>query len=127
MQVGLSLVLLVCAGLLFHSVHRLRWDPGFDAGKVVFFRIKPRLSGYDERTERAYLDNVRRRLESLAEVESVAFARWPPALRTGTIPVSLPRPRVRTTALAPEFIAIKERCLQLLTTNSPSAPLDAAA
>ena len=44
-----------------------------------------------------------------------------------TVPVTLPRPRVRTTALSPEFIAIKERCLQLLTTNTTSAPLDAAA
>jgi predicted permease len=89
-QVGLAVVLLVCAGLLIHSVHRLRWDPGFDAGKVVFFRIKPRLSGYDQSTETAYYDNVRRRLGSLAEVDSVGFARWPPALRTGTVPVSRP-------------------------------------
>jgi ABC-type nitrate/sulfonate/bicarbonate transport system ATPase subunit len=31
-----------------------------------------------------------------------------------TIAVALPRPRVRTSALTPEFIAIKERCLDLL-------------
>jgi ABC-type nitrate/sulfonate/bicarbonate transport system ATPase subunit len=31
-----------------------------------------------------------------------------------TIAVELPRPRVRTSALTPEFIAIKERCLNLL-------------
>src|SRR5580704_17607793 len=34
-----------------------------------------------------------------------------------TIPVHLPRPRVRTSALTPEFLAIKERCLQLLDVN----------
>jgi ABC-type nitrate/sulfonate/bicarbonate transport system ATPase subunit len=34
-----------------------------------------------------------------------------------TIPVTLPRPRARTTALAPEFLAIKERCLKLLNVN----------
>ena len=34
-----------------------------------------------------------------------------------TIPVTLPRPRVRTSALTPEFIAIKERCLELLHVN----------
>ena len=33
-----------------------------------------------------------------------------------SIPITLPRPRLRTTALTPEFIAIKERCLNLLTT-----------
>src|SRR5437016_6701206 len=33
-----------------------------------------------------------------------------------TIPVTLPRPRLRTSTLTPEFIVIKERCLSLLTT-----------
>src|SRR3954462_4960602 len=33
-----------------------------------------------------------------------------------TIPVTLARPRARTTALTPEFIAIKERCMNLLAT-----------
>ncbi len=37
-----------------------------------------------------------------------------------TIPVALPRPRLRTSALSPEFLAIKERCLELLTV-SPAA------
>jgi ABC-type nitrate/sulfonate/bicarbonate transport system ATPase subunit len=32
-----------------------------------------------------------------------------------TIPIALPRPRLRTSALTPEFVAIKERCLKLLT------------
>jgi hypothetical protein len=53
-QVGLSMLLLVSAGLLIHSVHRLRWDPGFESAKVAFLRIKPRLSGYDQTTEGAY-------------------------------------------------------------------------
>src|SRR3954465_12538795 len=35
------------------------------------------------------------------------------------IPVDLPRPRVRTSALTPEFLAIKERCLELLDVNMP--------
>src|SRR5712672_4747210 len=33
-----------------------------------------------------------------------------------TIPVSIPRPRARTTALTPEFMALKERCMNLLAT-----------
>jgi ABC-type nitrate/sulfonate/bicarbonate transport system ATPase subunit len=37
-----------------------------------------------------------------------------------TIPIPLPRPRVRTSSLTPEFIAIKERCLTLLTKDAPS-------
>jgi len=36
-----------------------------------------------------------------------------------TIPITLPRPRLRTSSLTPEFLAIKERCLSLLTVGSP--------
>src|SRR5262245_46114549 len=35
------------------------------------------------------------------------------------IPVNLARPRVRTSSLTPEFIAIKERCIELLHTGAP--------
>ena len=45
-----------------------------------------------------------------------------------TIPVKLPRPRVRTSALTPEFLAIKERCLALLDVNrAMSAAVNEAA
>jgi ABC-type nitrate/sulfonate/bicarbonate transport system ATPase subunit len=43
-----------------------------------------------------------------------------------TIPVAIERPRRRASVLAPEFLAIKERCLELLTVNV-SEPLGAAA
>jgi ABC-type nitrate/sulfonate/bicarbonate transport system ATPase subunit len=44
------------------------------------------------------------------------------------IPVNLPRPRVRTSALTPEFLEIKERCLELLDINlaGPAAANKAA-
>src|SRR6188768_1593989 len=38
-----------------------------------------------------------------------------------SIPVTLARPRVRTSALTPDFLAIKERCLDLLSANAPAA------
>jgi ABC-type nitrate/sulfonate/bicarbonate transport system ATPase subunit len=45
-----------------------------------------------------------------------------------TIAVELPRPRVRTSALTPEFLAIKERCLELLHVNhAASQPINQAA
>jgi ABC-type nitrate/sulfonate/bicarbonate transport system ATPase subunit len=45
-----------------------------------------------------------------------------------SIPVSLPRPRLRTSALTPEFLAIKERCLELLDVMHQKAePVTAAA
>jgi len=37
-----------------------------------------------------------------------------------TIAIPLARPRARTSTLSPEFIAIKERCLKLLTADAPS-------
>src|SRR5436309_10851374 len=44
------------------------------------------------------------------------------------IPVDLPRPRVRTSALTPEFLTIKERCLELLDVNAAaSEPMNEAA
>jgi ABC-type nitrate/sulfonate/bicarbonate transport system ATPase subunit len=39
-----------------------------------------------------------------------------------SILIMLPRPRVRTSSLTPEFIAIKERCLNLLTASAPALP-----
>jgi len=45
-----------------------------------------------------------------------------------TIPVPLPRPRQRTSALTPDFLAIKERCLTLLNVNGAAVrPIDEAA
>ena len=45
-----------------------------------------------------------------------------------TIPITLPRPRLRTSALSPEFIVIKERCLELLNVNRlASEPMHQAA
>jgi ABC-type nitrate/sulfonate/bicarbonate transport system ATPase subunit len=41
------------------------------------------------------------------------------------IPVDIPRPRLRTSALSPEFLVIKERCLALL--NVGASALDRAA
>jgi NitT/TauT family transport system ATP-binding protein len=38
-----------------------------------------------------------------------------------TISITLPRPRLRTSALTPEFLAIKERCLDLLNVNQTSS------
>jgi NitT/TauT family transport system ATP-binding protein len=37
-----------------------------------------------------------------------------------TIPVPVERPRLRTTALSPEFLKIKQRCLELLNVNATS-------
>ena len=51
-----------------------------------------------------------------------------PGRLIASIPVTLPRPRVRTSALTPDFLAIKERCLELLSANAAgAAPMNQAA
>ena len=86
-QVSISVVLVICAALLIHSVRTLRVDPGFDVEHVVYFRMKPRLSGYDQQKASSYFRNLQRHLESLGEVESVTFVRFPPTLPPGAVPV----------------------------------------
>jgi predicted permease len=86
-QVSISVVLVIGAALLIHSVRTLRSDPGFDVEHVAYFRMKPRLSGYDQEKASSYFRNLQRHLESLGEVESVAFVRFPPTLPPGAVPV----------------------------------------
>jgi predicted permease len=85
-QVSISVVLVIGAALLIHSVRTLRSDPGFDVEHVAYFRMKPRLSGYDQAQASHYLRGVQRRLESRGDVESVAFVRFPPTLPPGAVP-----------------------------------------
>jgi ABC-type nitrate/sulfonate/bicarbonate transport system ATPase subunit len=44
-----------------------------------------------------------------------------------SIPVALPRPRARTAALTPDFLAIKQHCLELLHVDRTDEPVDEAA
>jgi putative ABC transport system permease protein len=89
-QVSISVVLVIGAALLIHSVRTLRSDPGFDVEHVAYFRMKPRLSGYDQEKASSYFRNLQRHVESLGEVESVAFVRFPPTLPPGAVAVFLP-------------------------------------
>ena len=89
-QVSISLVLVIGAALLIHSVRTLRSDPGVDVARVAYFRMKPRLSGYDQEKASRYCNNLQHHLESLGEVESVTFIRFPPTMQPGAVPVFLP-------------------------------------
>ena len=86
-QVSISVVLVLGAALLIQSVRTLRSDPGFDVEHVAYFRMKPRLSGYDQQKASSYFRSLQRHLESLGEVESVAFVRFPPTLPPRAVPV----------------------------------------
>ena len=62
---------------------------------LLIFRMKPRLSGWIKRKRPAISAGVQRHLESLGEVESVAFVRFPPTLpprAVPAVPVLLPGP-----------------------------------
>jgi predicted permease len=89
-QVSISVALVVGAGLLVHSVRTLRSDLGFDVEHVAYVRTKPRLSGYDQEKVSSYFRNLQRHLESLGEVESVAFVRFAPPILPGSVTVFRP-------------------------------------
>ena len=92
LQIAVSMVLLVGAGLLVQSRETLMRRPGFDPTNVLYLQMKPHLSGYDANREKAYFREVQRRIESLAGVRSVAFAFRPPLRgeELPDVPVSLP-------------------------------------
>jgi len=91
-QVALSVVLLIAAGLSLRSVvNAQQIDPGFDSRGVVVARFSPQLQGYDATETRALLDRLEGEIEVLPGVRS---ASW-----TDLLPLSM---AVRTQRAAPE-------------------------
>src|SRR5579871_4823710 len=74
-QVALSLLLLIGAGLFLRSLENLsRLGPGFNASRLIGFEIDPTLNGYNVgRTKLAYRE-LTDTLKSLPGVESVGLA-----------------------------------------------------
>jgi len=72
-EIALSLVLLVGAGLLVKSFHRLQAvNPGFEAGNVLAVRLSLPKAQYPNRAAAtAFYEKLRPRLESLPGVETV--------------------------------------------------------
>jgi predicted permease len=78
-QVSLSFVLLVGAGLLIQSMEAIRRaDPGFSADGVLTTSVDLFTAGYDPQRARAFQDEVVDRLQAIGGVESVAFSRLTP-------------------------------------------------
>jgi macrolide transport system ATP-binding/permease protein len=74
-QVALSVVLLIGAGLFLRSLSALRSvDPGIDPARILTFRVNPRLSGYKPEQARAVLGEIRERVSALPGVEAVSSA-----------------------------------------------------
>lgn len=77
-QVSLSFVLLVGAGILLKSLQAMRSsDPGFSTS-VITTGIDMTAAGYDATRIRNFQDQLVDRLQSLGGVESVSWTRLPP-------------------------------------------------
>ena len=73
LQVGLSLTLLVGAGLLFRSSARLEASENMDLHQVLGLRLRPRLVGYPPEKSQAFLKEVIEKLRAFPQVESVSL------------------------------------------------------
>ena len=78
-QVALSFVLLVGAGLLFQSLRGVQsTDPGFSTHGALTTSVDLVAAGYDAKRTKNFEDELVDRLQALGGVESVAFARITP-------------------------------------------------
>ena len=78
-QVSLSFVLLVGAGLLLRSLGAIQnTSPGFTTHGVLTTWVDLTSAGYDTKRARIFQDALTDRLQSLGGVQSVAFARVTP-------------------------------------------------
>jgi predicted permease len=81
-QVALSLVLLICAGLIVRSLEEAqRMRPGFNPQNAVALSFDLGLQGYDETKNRVFQRQVLERVRALPAIESAAL--------TDNIPLSL--------------------------------------
>ncbi len=79
MQVSLSFVLLVGAGLLLQSLQRIRnTSPGFSTHEVMETTVNLVQAGYDAQRAQNFQDELLDRVKATPGVESAAFARMTP-------------------------------------------------
>jgi len=91
-EVALTLMLLVCSGLLLNSFLRLqRVDPGFDTHNVLTFRIELPANRYSQQTQVApFYHQLISRLEAAPGVKSVsAISHLPLSSHRGTTGFSI--------------------------------------
>ena len=78
-QVALSFILLVGAGLLLKSMNRIRSaSPGFAVDGVLTTGINLFAAGYQPDRAKNFLDQLMDRFQSVSGVESAVYARIPP-------------------------------------------------
>jgi predicted permease len=75
-QVSLSVLLLIGAGLLIRTLQNLRHvETGFNANNLLLFSVDPSLIGYKEEKLAALYQQMFARLEAVPGVKSVTFSR----------------------------------------------------
>src|SRR5467141_926980 len=78
-QVSLSFVLLVGAGLLLQSLQKIRTSsPGFSTHEVLVTAVNLTSAGYDASRARSFQDDLLERVKALPGVDSAAFGRLAP-------------------------------------------------
>jgi len=78
-QVSLSFILLVGAGLLMQSLQKIRTtSPGFSTSGVLDTAVNLTAAGYDAPRAQTFQDELLARVKALPGVESAAFARMTP-------------------------------------------------
>ena len=83
-QVAISLVLLVGAGLFLRTLYNLRHvDVGFNPDRLLLFRVNPQLIRYDEARVVALYNDMLGRIGAIPGVRGVAMSS--PALLSGSI------------------------------------------
>jgi predicted permease len=83
-QVAISLVLLIGAGLFLRTVDNLRRvDVGFNPNNLVIFRVNPQLNGYESARVGSLYDQMVQRLLGVAGVRSVTLTN--PPMLTGSV------------------------------------------
>jgi macrolide transport system ATP-binding/permease protein len=79
LQVSLSFVLLVGAGLLMHSLQKIRnTSPGFSTHEVLDTGVNLVAAGYDAQRAQNFQDELLDRVKALPGVESAAYGRMTP-------------------------------------------------
>ena len=77
-QVALSLLLLVGAGLFVRTLVNLqRVDPGFNTQNLLLFEVQPALIGYKDEKLRQIYEQISQRVEAVPGVQAVTFSRLP--------------------------------------------------
>jgi predicted permease len=76
LQVSVSVLLLIGAGLLVRTLQNLRHvDTGFNVNNLLLFSVNPNLIGYKEEKLSTLYKQIFARLESVPGVQSVTFSR----------------------------------------------------